>query len=93
MNSYITAFGALIIVLYILTLSRVGLPSYIEALFKNTIFRVVFLSLLLVFNFKKTPHIAVIVAMIFVITLEYLNAKETKETFEYVEAYNELKSN
>lgn len=94
MNNYVIAFGALFIVLYVLTLSQVGLPLYIETLFKNTIFRVLFLSLLLIFNFNKTPHVAVIVAMIFVLTIQYLSTKEMNETFEYVKAYqNELKSN
>lgn len=93
MNNYVVAFGALFIVLYVLTLSQIGLPSYIEALFKNTVFRVLFLSLLLIFNFKKTPHVAVIVAMIFVITLEYLNRKEMYETVKYIETYQQELNN
>jgi len=76
---------ALFVALYGLNLGRIELPGYIRNLFNNSIFRVVFLSLLLVFNFNKAPHVAIAVALIFVLTLNYLNQLEVRENFSYLE--------
>jgi hypothetical protein len=58
------------------------LPNYIVALFRNDIFRVLFLSLLLIYSFKSKPEIALIIAIIFVITLEFLNYREAIENYD-----------
>ena len=91
-NEYVAVGVALFITLYGLTLARVELPNYIRNLFTNGIFRVVFLSLLVMQNFNKAPHIAFTVAMVFVLTLYYLGEQEIKENFAYLESFrNQLR--
>jgi hypothetical protein len=79
-NNYAVAIFALFITVYA-SLERVSLPPYVRNLFKNDVFRVVFLSLLLIYNFEKSPHVALFVALIFVLTLHYLNQQESRENF------------
>ena len=86
-NEYVSLGVAMFIVLYGLSLARMELPPYIKNLFSNTIFRIVFLSFLLIHNFKKAPHVAIGVALIFVLTLEQLNVNEVKENFAYLESF------
>lgn len=86
-NQWIAVAIALFIGLYGLTLGRVKLPGYIRNLFNNNIFRVVFLSLLLIQNFDKAPHVAVAVALVYVITLYYLGEQEINENFTYLESF------
>jgi hypothetical protein len=78
---------AMFVALYGLSLGRAPLPPMIRNLFNNNLFRVAFLSLLLIANFKKTPHVAVAVALIFVVTLNYLSEEEMKEEFARLEAF------
>jgi len=92
-NDWVAGLLWLFIVLYGLALGKMELPSYIRNLFNNTLFKIVFLSLLLVYNFKKAPHVALTVALVFVMTLDYLNVEKTKENFAYLEAFeNERRS-
>ena len=86
-NEYVVIATALFIGLYGLNLAKVQLPTYISNLFKNTIFRIVFLSLLLVFRFENSPHVALTIALVFVLTLDYLGRRDTKENFDYLEHY------
>jgi hypothetical protein len=83
-NEYVSIVLSLFLGLYAMVLSRVDLPDYIRNLFNNSAFRVLWLSLLLIFNFNKTPHIAITVALVFILTLDYLNKKETRENFVYL---------
>lgn len=86
-NQYVSIVVILFLVLYGYNLSKMKLPKYIKKLFDNTIFKIVFLSLLLIFNFKNTPHVALAIAFIFVITLEALNKYEIQKTITYYEAF------
>jgi Na+/proline symporter len=83
-NNYVAVLLAIFVTAYGFALSRLTLPGYIRNLFNNNIFRVVFLSLLLIHNFNRTPHVAVAIALIFVITLHCLHVQEIKETFVYI---------
>jgi len=56
-------------------------------LFKNNIFRCAVLSLLLVYTFDKSPYIAIIVSLVFVITLYYINFQETTENLLYLKYF------
>ena len=85
-NQIIRAALILFIILYGLNLSKIKLPPYIKDLFNNTIFKIAFLSLLLMTNLHKDPHVAIIVSVVFVLTLEYLNNEEIKENFMYLES-------
>ncbi len=86
-NEWVAAFASLFIVLWGLTLARVPLPHYIRNLFNNTLFRIAFLSLLIVFGFNKSPQVAIVVALIFVLTLQFLKEQEVKENLEYYEQF------
>jgi len=86
-NDFVTVLLALFIPLYALNLGKMELPCYIRNLFNNTIFRIVFLSLLLVYRFENAPHVALSVALVFVLTLDYLGNRETKENFAYLESF------
>ena len=75
------------VILYGLNLGRIQLPDYIRNLFNNTIFRIAFLSLFLVHNFNKAPHVGLAVALVFVLVLEYLGNMEAKENFVHLESF------
>ena len=82
-NDYVTACLAILLTAYI-AMSRVYLPHFVVELFKNDIFRIVFLSLLLIYRFDKAPHVALIVALVFVGTLDYIARQESFENFVVV---------
>jgi len=81
------AFGAILLALYSRKLARIELPTYIRDLFNNDIFRVLFLSLVLIRGFNTVPHVALIVSLIFIITFHYVNQQEIRENFEYMQSY------
>lgn len=85
-NEYVT--GALIIFLTVYaSLAQAKLPNWLTVLFKNDIFRVVYLSLLLMIPFEKAPHVAITVALLFVITMAALYRQDMREKFESFEAF------
>lgn len=86
-NDNVAVVLAILIGLYGLNLGRIELPDYIKNLFKNNIFRVVFLSLLLIYNFDRAPHVALVIALVFVITMNQLNQQEAQENFALLEAF------
>jgi hypothetical protein len=86
-NEIIAVIVALFVVLYAFNLGKMQLPCYIKNLFNNTIFRILFLSLLLIYNFESAPHVALTVALVFVLTLEYMSHDEIKENFAYLESF------
>lgn len=77
---------AFIVALYASSL-RVELPEYIVKLFQNDIFRVVYLSLLLIISFKRPPHVAIALALIFVVTLYLLNLQESFANLKQLETF------
>lgn len=85
-NEYAVGIVALITIVYA-SLARPTLPAWLTKLFKNDVFRVVFLSLLLMFNFEKSPHVALTVALVFVVTLHYINENDAKEQFGLLETF------
>lgn len=89
-NKYVVAFMAIFLASYGTRLGGQNMPDWLRKLFENNIFRVVFLSLLLIYNFNKSPHVAVIIGMVFVLTMFYLNQKEVEENFEYLETYEQM---
>ena len=72
------------VVAYGIVLSRIDLSSPIMRLFNNDIFRILFLSVFLIYGFKKTPHIAVIVAIVFVMSMHFLSRLEIEEKFKNI---------
>lgn len=81
-NEYVSIGLALFLALYGVALSRAKLPDYVLNLFKSTAFRIAFLSLLLINNFDNTPHISIAVAVVFILTMDYLAKREIEEEVE-----------
>ena len=69
---------------------RIVPPQFIKNLFGNNIFRVVFLSLLLIYKFEKAPHVSIFIALVFVLTMHFINKDEIKENFQYVKYINNI---
>ena len=79
-NDYVIAALTVFAIVYA-SQSQVQLPKWLVTLFKNDIFRVIYLSLLLIIPFDKAPHVAILVALVFVITMKYIGQQETQEHF------------
>jgi len=93
-NSFIASMFVLFMALYASTLSRIKIPYYIKNLFDNTIFKIIFLSLLLIYKIDETPHVALAIALVFVLTIDFLSSNEIKENFAYLESFeNQNKKN
>lgn len=60
------------------------LPPFVKDLFSNTIFRILVLFLVVVRG-NKDPKMAIMIAVAFVLTLDYVYVKTAKETFKAVE--------
>jgi hypothetical protein len=89
-NQYVLAALTIFTIVYA-SQAQVNLPKWLVKLFKNDIFRVIYLSLLLMIPFETAPHVAIIIAIIFVVTLEFINRQEAKEDFELFEAFQTIK--
>lgn len=85
-NEYLLAGIAIFVAIYV-SQERVELPSWVKSLFKNDIFRVVFLFCILFFNLNSAPHVALIMALVFVITLDYILKEDTREQFTHLETF------
>jgi hypothetical protein len=60
------------------------LPQYVKDLFNNTIFRI-FVLFIVVVKGNQNPKMAIMIAVAFVLTLDYIYAKSAKETFKAIE--------
>lgn len=76
-------------IIYVLSLSKIKLPCSIKNLFNNIIFKMVFLSLIFVYNFEKSPHVALTIALVFIMTLDYLNQEKMYENCAYLKSFIE----
>ena len=76
-NEYLAS-ALLIFVIVYASKAQVELPDWLSALFKNDIFKILYLSLLLMIPFDKAPHVSIIVAVLFVVILNTINRTEMK---------------
>ena len=90
-NDYVVAVLTIVLIAY-MSHVRVELPDAFSSLFKNDIFRVVFLSLLLMTYMKKSPTVSIIIALFFVIVLGRIMADEAKENFQMVKKIKQIKN-
>ena len=79
-NQYVVIILAIFIAIYAHK-ARVKLSPSVKKLFSSDIFRVLFLSSMLIYKFEKAPQVAVIVSIIFLLTMHYLNQDEIIENF------------
>jgi len=89
-NEYIVAVVLVFVIVYA-SKSQIELPNWLESLFKNDIFKVLYLSLLLMIPFEKAPHVSIIVAVLFVIVLHVINRSEMKKLLSQSESFRNLK--
>ena len=78
-NKYVTMGISIVLALYA-TLLGPNLPQSIQKLFSNTIFRILVLFLVVV-TANKEPKVAIMLAISFVLTLDYIYVLQAKETF------------
>lgn len=85
-NKYVSTGITLMLALYAALLGP-ELPKVIRDLFSNTIFRIAVLFMVVVRG-NKDPKMAIMIAIAFVLTLDYLYAMDAKEAFQTVEYMN-----
>jgi hypothetical protein len=87
-NEYVIGTLAVFAIIYA-SQSRMSLPSWLVTLFRNDIFRVAYLSLLLMIPFDKAPHVSIIIAIVFVVTMKYIGQQDAEEHFGMLSQYRE----
>ena len=80
-NQYVVIALAMFVAFYA-EKARVELPPTIKKLFSSDIFRVLFLSSMLVYKFNKAPQVSVVVSIVFLLTMHYLNQDRIIESFQ-----------
>lgn len=65
-----------------------NLPKFVKDLFTNTLFRI-FILFLVVVRGNKDPKMAIMIAVAFVLTLDFIYLKDAKETFKTIEGMHE----
>ena len=78
-NVYVSTILSLFVVLYG-SLAKPELPKIIEDLFKNAVFRVLFLALIM-YRSNKEPQLSIMLAVGFTITMNLISEKQTRENF------------
>jgi|LauGreDrversion4_2_1035121.scaffolds.fasta_scaffold131400_2 hypothetical protein len=88
-NKYVTTGITVILGLYAALLGP-NLPPFVQKLFSNTIFRILVLFLVVVSG-NKDPKLAIMIAVAFVLTLDYVYAQQAKEAFRNVEKMHNVR--
>jgi len=88
-NEYVIAVLSIFAIVYA-SQTQMHLPKWLVKLFKNDIFRIIYLSLLLIVPFETAPHVAIILAIVFVVTLKFIDRQEAHENFQLLEAYSNI---
>ena len=78
-NKYVSTAITIGLGLYVALLGP-ELPTFVKDLFKNTLFRILILFLVIVRG-NKDPKMAIMIAIAFVLTLDYINVRDSKEAF------------
>lgn len=82
-NEYLWAIISIIVAIYVAK-ERMQLPEWIMNLFKNDMFRLVILFLVPFIGTRASPHVALIVALLFIVTFDYVLKQNTKEHFNTI---------
>jgi chromate transport protein ChrA len=88
LNPYFATILTIILTVYA-SLASHKLPNFLKKLFDNTLFKIIIISFI-AYRANKNPQLSILIAVCFVITLNFLAEKETKETFEQIERFNQL---
>jgi hypothetical protein len=85
-SDYVSGILGLFLIVYA-SMSQIVLPNWLVSVFKNDIFRVLYLSLLLLIPFNKAPHVAIIIAILYVIIIGNIYRLEHMENVALVENF------
>ncbi len=88
-KTYIDSVIVFSIILYCSS-SIIQLPHFISSLFKNDIFKFMFLALLLINNLNATPPIALFISIFFILTQDKLDKDDYHNEFDYIEGFQEF---
>lgn len=77
-NQYVSTIITVALALYASLLGP-ELPQYVKDLFNNTIFRI-FILFMVVVRGNQDPKMAIMIAIAFVLTLDFIYVKSAKET-------------
>ncbi len=78
-NKYVSTAITIGLGLYVALLGP-NLPKFVKDLFSNTLFRILILFLVVVRG-NKDPQMAIMIAVAFVLTLDYIYVRDVKEKF------------
>lgn len=82
-NNYVYVVLCILIALYAKK-TQIKLPKPVIKLFSHTLFKISFLSALVIY-FNHKPHVAIIVSIVFVLTFQHIANINTKEDMRYAE--------
>ena len=88
LNPYFSTIITIILSVYAV-LASPKLPSYFKKLFDNSIFKILIISFI-GYRANKNPQLSLLVAICFVVTLNFLSEQENKEAFSQIETFNQL---
>lgn len=80
-NDIVNSVISLLLVLYG-SLAKPELPDIVVKIFENSFFRVLVLSLV-VYKGNKDPTLALMIAVVFVVVMNFLTVKKIKEKFMF----------
>ena len=79
-QDFIAGILTILVILYA-SHTQIKLPIFIINLFNNSIFRVIILSLIALIAGHAKPHVALVVSILFVLTLQYVSKNNFEESF------------
>ena len=74
-DEYIVICIVLIVILYA-SIEKSSMPPFMINIFKNDIFRIIFLFSLLMINFDKSPYLAIIIAILFITIMDSIDTED-----------------
>ena len=87
-NPYFATVITIVLTVYA-SLASPNLPSYIKKLFDNSLFKILIITFI-AYRANSNPQLSLLIAICFVITLNFLAEKETKEAFAQIETFGQL---
>ena len=85
-NKFVSTGITLVIGLYASLLGP-NLPSFIKKLFDNVVFRILVLFLIAV-RANNDPAMSIVMAVAFILTLDYIYKQDAQETFKAISKIN-----
>lgn len=86
-NEHIVILFILLTSLYIISIDCI--PQYLKNIFSNTSFKIIFLSVIFIYSFyySGVPHLALLIILIFIISLDNKIKAESFEDIDYLKHF------